>query len=80
MEEVQFPLSDILEDSQEFEIMKNAARNGNPSAQHSIGMWYENVAKDLEMAKIWYKRAADQGHEGAMEAYNNVLQSKNNEV
>ena len=68
MVENEFPLSDIKEGSQEYEIMKKAAENGDDSAQHSMGMWYQDVMGNLEEAKKWYKRAADQGHEGSKDA------------
>lgn len=72
MVEINYPISDINKGSKEFEIMNTAAKNGCPSAQHSMGIWYEAIAKDFEEAEKWYKRAADQGHEGAQEAYNSL--------
>lgn len=80
MVNAEYPISDIKKDSPEFEIMKNAAKNGDPSAQHSMGIWYGEVAKDLEKAKNWYRRAAGEGREGAQESYTDLLYSENNEV
>lgn len=73
MVKTNFPLSDIKKSSREFEIMKKAAENGDKTAQHNMGIWHEQVANDFETAKKWYKRAADQGHEGAEKAYNDIL-------
>ena len=53
------PLNEIKEGSKEYEIMKDAAENGDPSAQHSMGMWEEIVACNGDEAKKWYKKAAE---------------------
>lgn len=58
---------DFDEDSHEFREMSYEAHNGNPQAQHGLGMWNQVRGRDEE-ARRWYKRAADQGHEGAEEA------------
>lgn len=72
MVETEFPLSEIKEDSREFEIMKKAAENGIASAQYSMGMWYQEVAKDFENAKKWYKRAENNNHPSAKQAFKNL--------
>ena len=76
MVENKYPLSDIKEGSREFEIMKKAAENGDMTAQHSMGIWYQDVMGDPEEAKKWYKRAEDQGHEGAKKAYSDLREKK----
>lgn len=65
---VGFSLSDIKEDSEEFEIMKKAAEDGIASAQHSMGMWQENVAGDFQKAEKWYSRAKLNGHPSSHQA------------
>ena len=65
-------LSDIPKGSQEFEIMRQAAENGNASAQHSMGMWYQEIAKDLDTAKIWYNKAKENEHPSAAQALENL--------
>ena len=72
MVQTKFPLSNIKEASQEFEIMKKAAENGIASAQYCMGMWYQNVAKDIQMAKMWYTRAKENEHPSAEEAIENL--------
>ena len=67
-----FPLSEIKESSREFKIMKEAAEKGNASAQHNMGMWYQNVAKDIQTAKMWYTRAKENEHPSAEEALKNL--------
>lgn len=58
---------DFDEKSPEYKEMMGEAHNGNPQAQHGLGMWNDVRGRD-EAAKHWYKRAADQGHEGAVKA------------
>ena len=70
------PLDEIKEGSPEYEAMKSAAENGNMSAQHAMGLWNETVASNNDEAKKWYKKAADQGHEGAQEAYEILIKRK----
>lgn len=65
---VKFPLSEIKEDSREFEIMKKAAENGISSAQYSMGIWYQEVAKDHQTAQMWYERAKANEHPYAEQA------------
>ena len=67
------PLDEIKEDSPEYEAMKSAAENGNKFAQHAMGLWNETVALDNDEAKKWYKKAADQGHEGAKQAFSELV-------
>ena len=56
--------------------MKSAAENGDASAQHNMGMWHQEVAKDLETAKWWYQRATANEHEGAKEALESLARLK----
>ena len=60
--EQKIPLSDIKDDSREFEIMKKAAENGNASAQHSMGIWYQEIAKAPTTDKRWYERSKTNIH------------------
>ncbi len=48
-----------------------AAEQGHAYAQFTVGLMYENgdgVSKDIDEARKWYRKAADQGHEAAKEA------------
>lgn len=47
---------------------KKAAEQGDSRAQYALGVMYKysrGVVHDIEEAKIWYKKAAEQGHLGA---------------
>lgn len=49
----------------QFEQDKALAERGNPSGQYNVGVSYERgegVSKNLELAVIWYRKAAEQGH------------------
>lgn len=49
--------------------------NGDAEAQYNIGLCGEygiGVEKNLEFAKIWYKKASDQGHENAIKALQRI--------
>ena len=70
------PLDEIKEGSPEYEAMKSAAENGNMFAQHAMGLWNETVTLNKDEAKKWYKKAADQGHEGAQKAYEIIKQKE----
>lgn len=72
-QKIDFSLSKIKRGSQEYQIMKEAAENGDQSAQHDMGLWHETVEHNKTEALKWYKRAANQGHEGAKEAYNDLI-------
>lgn len=65
-------LSDISLGDLNYQKMKNCAKNGNLQSMHDMGMWYETVANDIEMAKYWYKRASDSGYEPADVAYKDL--------
>ena len=44
------------------------AEAGDANSQHMLGWMYENgvgVEEDSVAARIWYRKAAQQGHEGA---------------
>lgn len=50
------------------DLFRKAAEKGNPGAQRHLGTLYKNgtgVPKDPELAKYWYKKAADQGDQSA---------------
>lgn len=67
------PLDEIKEGSPEYEAMESAAKNGDMFAQHAMGLWNETVALNEDEAKKWYKKAADQGHEGAESALREIF-------
>lgn len=49
---------------------ERAADHGDWDGQYNLGFFYENgigTQRDLEKAKIWYKAAAQQGHNLAIE-------------
>ena len=57
--------------SKALECFKKAADQGNARAQYNLGCSYEygeGVSKDINEAKNWYKKAADQGFEEAINA------------
>ena len=49
--------------------MRNLAQTGNPQAQYRLGMAYwsgkDVGARDLEAARMWLGKAAQQGHPAA---------------
>ena len=52
-----------------FEQTQLAAEGGNKSAQNNLGWHFENgqgIARDLDQARSWYRKAADQGNEKAI--------------
>lgn len=56
---------DFQEDSEAFEWMEKAARQGHCDAQYHCGMMYlngEGKEADEEKANVWMKRAAANGH------------------
>lgn len=57
---------DFDEISPEFQEMYAEAHNGDVVAQNGLAKWYD-VRGQVEEAEHWYKRAADQGHDGAAE-------------
>ena len=49
---------------------ERAATHGDWDGQYNLGSFYEDgvgVAQDLEKAKYWYKAAAQQGHDLAIQ-------------
>ena len=59
-------------DIENFNAQLKKAEKGDSIAQCSVGYYYETgkgVAKNITEAKKWYKKAADNGHAGAKEAY-----------
>ena len=67
-----YPLSEVKEDSTEYEILKQNAESGIPSAQHDMGVWHETVAHNYEEALKWYKKAGNSGYSNSQESYNNL--------
>ena len=56
-----------------------AANQGNMSAQYNLGQLYEaglGVDKNIETAKIWYQKAADQGYDDARKRLDILNQKK----
>lgn len=56
------------------------AENGNKDAQFNIGALYESgkgVQKNSDLARQWYDKAAQQGHEGALKALEDMLSLEN---
>ena len=54
-----------------FKLFKKLAEQGDSQAQYNLGAMYENgegVEENIEQAKYWYKKSADQGNEDAQEA------------
>ena len=54
-----------------FKLFKKSAEQGNSQAQYNLGAMYENgegTEENIEQAKYWYKKSADQGDEDAKEA------------
>jgi hypothetical protein len=54
---------------EELEQKIRAAEAGNPDAQRDLAWVYKDgkgVKKDMEIAKMWYRKAADQGHKVAI--------------
>src|SRR4030066_2782 len=51
-----------------FDLLKPLAEQGNPLAQHNLGLMYEEgrgVPQDYAEAMKWYRRAAERGISGA---------------
>lgn len=58
------------DDQEAFNWYCLAAEKGNAEAMFSLGVFYEHgqgntIAKDFKKAQVWYKRAAELGHEHA---------------
>ncbi len=52
-----------------------AEEQGHPNAQFNLGVIYakgRGISKDIEEAKKWYKKAADQGDDKAENALNRL--------
>ena len=58
-----------------FEYYLRSAELNNPKAQFAVGHFYEygneEFQSDHELAKKWYRKAAEQGHDGARRALEN---------
>ena len=53
------------------ECYEKAAKLGHAKAQNNLGVCYElgtGVPKDVSLAAQWYRKAADQGNQSAIEA------------
>ncbi len=60
-----------------FELLKKLAEQGDSQAQYNLGAMYENgegTEENIEQAKYWYKKSADQGNEDAKEALKELEQ------
>lgn len=58
-----------------FDWYSRAAQAGNVDAQFTLGIMYylgEGTSEDIEMAKIWLKKAADHGHKDAIALFEEV--------
>ena len=53
--------------------MKSAAENGDPSAQHNMGLWNELVGKNFDEALKWYNKAANQGLDDSRKLYDDLI-------
>lgn len=47
--------------------LTKAAEQGHAGGQYMLGEFYENQENNIETAMVWYKKAADQGLEDAIE-------------
>ena len=59
--------------------MTKSAEQGYFVAQYAMGYFYESgtgFEKDLEKAKYWYNKAADQGYYQAIEALRKLREEK----
>lgn len=55
-----------------FEWYSKSAEQGNVDAQFTVGMMYhrgDGTAQNNEMAEIWLKKAADNGHKDAISLF-----------
>ena len=60
-----------------FKLFKKLAEQGDSQAQYNLGAMYENgegIEENIEQAKYWYKKSADQGNEDAKEALKELEQ------
>jgi hypothetical protein len=58
----------ISKDSEEYQTMFSAALHGSASAQYCLGLWTEKINKQPDVAIKWFRRAAQQNFEGAVES------------
>ena len=58
-----------IDKNKAFELYLSAAKQGHPKAQFAVGHFFEyglgGVELDHEVAKKWYRMAAEQGHDAA---------------
>ena len=60
----------LLDYAKALELFRKAAERGDADALSNLGWAYESglgVAKDLQQATAWYGKAADQGHQYALQ-------------
>lgn len=60
----EFPVLIVTEEGTGIEALYEQAANGEPEAQNSLGIRYEDgrgVEKDLKLAFYWFERSANQG-------------------
>ena len=74
-------------DEKDFETgliwLKKSAKQNNVEAQYNLGIFFEKgygLQKDLNKAKEWYRLAADQGLESAVEKLKTLEEKQNVEV
>lgn len=68
-------LSSMRYEEGRVEQLRKPAEQGQASAQYMLGLAYEignGVEKDTAEAKHWFKKAADQGYEKAIEKLHNM--------
>ena len=67
--------------SEEYQAMSSAAFHGDSTAEHAMGLWYEEHNKP-ELAKKWYAKAAKNGSGNAMQELRQLNNASviNNEI
>ena len=63
-----------------FELYQKAANLGHSFAQNNLALMYEDgdgIAKNIDQAIFWYKKAVEQGYQKAQSRLEKVLKIKN---
>ena len=60
------PFRDIYYDKTKFEELKQKAQSGDANSQAMLGGVYMWAAYDEDLGMHWFRKAADNGHEGAI--------------
>ena len=66
-------------ESMAFTYAQRAANSGLPTAEFAVGYYYEvgiNVPVSIDKAKVWYKKAADNGNKDAQGRIEGISRSK----